>query len=193
VFYVGVLATVGIGSIVAPLAIHALGIRGAIAATGALLPAVALVLYRRIERIDERATVPEAELDLIRSVPLFEPLPPTSLEKLARAAVWEPAPAGTDVVREGEHGDTFYVVAEGSLVVKAAGHRLEDLAAGDFFGEIALLRDVERTATVEALTDANLLAVHRLDFLSAILGTLESATTADDIVSRRLDRVAALP
>jgi MFS family permease len=193
VFYVGVLATVGIGSIVAPLAIHALGIRGAIAATGALLPAVALVLYRRIERIDERATVPEAELDLIRAVPLFEPLPPTSLEKLARAAVWERASAGTEVVREGEHGDTFYVVAEGSLVVTSAGHRLQRLQPGDFFGEIALLRDVERTATVEAVADATLLAVHRLDFLSAILGTLESATTADDIVSSRLDRVPALP
>jgi MFS family permease len=192
-FYVGVLATVGIGSILAPLAIDALGIRGAIAATGALLPAVALVLYRRIERIDGRATVPEAELDLIRSVPLFDPLPPTSLEKLARAAVWERAPAGTDVVREGDYGDTFYVVADGSLVVSSAGQRLQDLEPGDFFGEIALLRDVERTATVEAVTDATLLAVHRLDFLSAILGTLESATTADDIVSSRLDRVPAVP
>jgi MFS family permease len=192
VFYVGVLATVGIGSIVAPLAIDALGIRGAVAASGALLPVIAVVLYRRIARVDERASVPEAELDLIRSVPLFEPLPPTSLEKLARAGVWQRAEAGARIVCEGEHGDTFYVIAEGLLAVTSGGRRLGDLTVGDFFGEIALVRDVARTATVEAQTDATLLAVHRLDFLSAILGTLESAATAEEIVSRHLDAVPVL-
>jgi MFS family permease len=192
VMYVGILATVGIGSILAPLAIRGLGLRGAVAASGALLPAVALVLYRRLTRVDEHSSVPEAELGLIRSVSLFEPLPPTSLEKLARAAVWAHVPAGDDVVREGERGDTFYVVAEGSLVVTSDGSRLRDLTAGDFFGEIALLRDVARTATVEARSDATLLVVHRLDFLSAILGTLESATSAEEIVSRRIDPVPVL-
>ena len=142
--------------------------------------------------MDEHSSVPEAELGLIRSVSLFEPLPPTSLEKLARAAVWAHVSAGDDVVREGERGDTFYVVAEGSLVVTSGGSRLRDLTAGDFFGEIALLRDVARTATVEARSDATLLVVHRLDFLSAILGTLESATSAEEIVSRRIDPVPVL-
>jgi MFS family permease len=192
VMYVGILATVGIGSILAPLAIHALGLRGAVAASGALLPAVALVLYRRLTRVDEHSSVAEAELDLIRSVSLFGPLPPTSLEKLARAAVWARVPAGADVVREGERGDTFYVVAEGSLAVTSGERRLRNLTTRDFFGEIALLRDVARTATVEARSDATLLVIHRLDFLSAILGTLDSATSAEEIVSRRIDPVPAL-
>src|SRR5256885_558528 len=145
VLYGGSLAAVGSGGVHAPVGIHGMGLRGAVAASGALLPAVALVLYRRLTRVDEHASVPEAELDLIRSISLFEPPPPTSLEKLARAAVRARVPAGANVVREGMSG----------------GRRLRDLTARDFFGEIALLRDVARTATVEARSDATLLVVHR--------------------------------
>jgi hypothetical protein len=184
--YVGVLASVGVGSILAPLAIDALGIRGAVAASGALLPAVAALLYRRLSQMDARATVPEG-LEILAAVPLFEPLPPTCLEKLARSAARQQFEAGATVVREGDDGDTFYVVVEGSVDVSATGHHLADLEAGDVFGEIALLRDVPRTATVKALTETTLLAVQRLDFLAAILGTLESAAAVDDLVTHRMD------
>ena len=120
-------------------------------------------------------------------MPLFEPLPPTSLEKLARAALPETVPAGTAVVAQGERGDTFYVIVDGSLEVSADGRRqLSTLGPGDFFGEIALLRDVPRTATVWAATDSELLVIRRMDFLSAVLGNLESAETVEQIVSSRL-------
>jgi MFS family permease len=183
VFYVGVLATSGIGSIVAPVLIHTIGIRGALAFGGALLPAVALVIYPRLERTDDYASVPEAALSALAAVPLFEPLPPTSLEKLARAATPETVSAGAAVVTEGEWGDTFYVVVDGSLEVSADGSPLRALGPGDFFGEIALLRDVPRTATVTATADSTVLTIRRVDFLSAVLGNPESAETVEEIVS----------
>jgi MFS family permease len=185
VMYLGILATVGIGSILAPLVIDAIGIRGAVAASGALLPVVAAILYRRLSQMDARTSVPEG-LEILSAVPLFEPLPPTCLEKLARSASRELLVSGATIVREGDPGDTFYVVVDGTLRVDADGDRLGDLEAGDFFGEIALLRDVPRTATVTAVTETTLLAVQRLDFLAAILGTLESAEAVEDVVTHRL-------
>jgi MFS family permease len=186
VFYVGILASTGIGSIAAPALIDLVGIRGALALGGALLPAIALVIYPRLKRVDDYASVPETALSALAAVPLFEPLPPTSLEKLARAALPETVPAGTAVVAQGERGDTFYVIVDGSLEVSADGRQLSTLGPGDFFGEIALLRDVPRTATVWAATDSELLVIRRMDFLSAVLGNLESAETVEQIVSSRL-------
>jgi CRP-like cAMP-binding protein len=144
------------------------------------------VIYPHLDRIDDYASVPEAALSALASVPLFEPLPPTSLEKLARAAAAETVPAGAAVVTEGELGDAFYVVVDGSLEVGADGSPLRSLGPGDFFGEIALLRDVPRTATVIATTDSTVLAIRRLDFLSAVLGNPDSAETVEAVVVSRL-------
>jgi MFS family permease len=186
VFYVGVLASMGIGSVVAPALIDLIGIRGALALGGALLPAAALVVYPRLHRIDDHASVPEAALSAVAAVPLFEPLPPTSLEKLARAAASETVPAGAAVVTQGEFGNTFYVIVSGSFEVSSDGRLLRTLGPGDFFGEIALLRDVRRTATVSAATDSVVLAIRRMEFLSAVLGNLESARSVEEIVSSRV-------
>jgi MFS family permease len=100
VMYVGVLATTGIGSIIAPLLIHAFGLRGAVAVSGALLPVVAVLLFRRFSEMDSRATAPEG-LELLTATPLFAPLPPTSLEKLARSARRQRLDARTTVLEEG--------------------------------------------------------------------------------------------
>jgi hypothetical protein len=186
VFYVGVLATQGIGSIVAPGLIDLIGTRGALAVGGTLLPVAALAIFPRLDRVDDYAAVPEEALYVIAAVPLFEPLPPTSLEKLARSALPEDVPAGTVVVSEGESGDTFYVVVDGLFDVTSHGLPLRTLAPGDFFGEIALLRDAPRTATVSASTDAEVLAIRRVDFLSAVLGNIESVETVEVIVSSRV-------
>ena len=197
VFYVGVLGSMGIGSIATPALIDLIGIRGALALGGALLPAAALVIYPRLSRIDDYAALPEPPLSVVAAVTLFEPLPPTSLEKLARAAVAQTVSAGATVVVQGERGDAFYVVVDGSLEVSSDGHLLRTLGPGDFFGEIALLRDVPRTATVSAATPATLLAIRRVDFLSAVLGSPESADTVEQIVSYRIaastEQLAAVP
>jgi MFS family permease len=186
VFYVGVLASQGIGSVVTPGLIDLIGIRGALAFGGLLLPVAALLIYPRLTRVDDYAAVPEAALSVVAAVPIFEPLPPTSLEKLARAAIREDVSAGTVVVSEGASGDTFYVVVAGSFDVSSDGRPLRALGPGGYFGEIALVRDVPRTATVSASTDAELLVIRRMDFLSAVLGNRESVETVEVIVSSRV-------
>ena len=102
-----------------------------------------------------------------------------------RRSLDEGVTSGTAVVREGEHGDAFYVIVDGSFHVTTAGLRLGDLGQGEFFGEIALLRDVPRTATVTATSDGTLLTVRRMDFLAAILGTLKSAAMVEEVVTHR--------
>ena len=186
VFYVGILASTGIGSVVAPPLLDLIGIRGALAFGGALLAGVALVVYPRLTRIDEHASVPASALAAVAAVPLFEPLPPISLEKLARSATPRTFPAGTEIIAEGDVADSFYVVVEGTVDVSSDRRRLRTLDGGCFFGEIALLHDVRRTATVSAITDTDVLVIRRLDFLSAVLGNLESAATVEDTVAARL-------
>lgn len=186
VFYVGVLATTGIGSILAPALVDLIGVRGSLAIGGVLLPGVALAIYPRLRRMDKYATVPDPPLSVLAGVPLFEPLPPTSLEKLARAALPETVSAGTIVVAQGDRGDMFYVVLRGSFEVSADGEFVRTIGPGDFFGEIALLRESPRTATVSATTEATVLAISRMDFLSAVLGNPDSARTVDEIVSSRV-------
>jgi MFS family permease len=181
VMYIGVIATVGLGSILAPVLISALGLRLSLALSGLPLPLLALIVYRRIAAADTHAEVPSAALDPIASYPLFAPLPPLSLVKLARAATPLSTAPGTTVIREGEIGESFYLVIDGTLTVTSNTLPLRRLSAGDGFGEIALLRNVPRSATVEAETQTSLLVIHRSDFLAAVLGTPESSTAANTI------------
>ena len=95
-------------------------------------------------------------------------------------------PAGTEIIAEGDVADSFYVVVEGTVDVSSDRRRLRTLDGGGFFGEIALLHDVRRTATVSAITDTDVLVIRRIDFLSAVLGNLESAATIEDTVAARL-------
>ena len=116
---------------------------------------------------------------------IFEPLPRQKTEFLARRLVPVHVAAGDEVFREGDHGDRFYVVAEGTVEVFVDGQaKLE--GPGGWFGEIALVRDVPRTATVRARTDAELLALERDDFLAAVTGYDPSREAAESVVAERL-------
>ena len=119
-------------------------------------------------------------------MPLFRPLSPGTLDELASSLIPVSATAGTEIVRKGEHGDRFYVVASGEVDVVGLGEEVATLGPGDHFGEIALLRDVPRTATVRAKTDVELYALERDEFLSAVTGHPESAEAADAVVASRL-------
>jgi predicted MFS family arabinose efflux permease len=182
-----VMISMGIGAAVAPLLISALGLEGALIATGVFLPVLVLLLARPVARIDATATPPsEDELRILTSVPIFSPLPGTSLEQLATRLVPLRVEAGSMIVREGDEGDRFYIVADGGLDVLQDGLKIAELSAGDYFGEIALLRDTSRTATVTARTDAVLYALDREDFLAAVTGHPQSAEAAETVMSARL-------
>ncbi|HKP17904.1 MAG TPA: MFS transporter [Gaiellaceae bacterium] len=178
--------TIGLGAILAPLLIDALGIRWALVATGAFLPALAALTWRQLLTIDAGARAPTDGLRLLERIPIFAPLPTPSLERLASQLDEVAVPAGGTVIRQGDAGDRFYVVESGRLSVTVDGVPSRELAAGDFFGEIALLRDVPRTATVVAETDARLHALGRDQFLAAVTGYAPSARAADAVVGARL-------
>jgi MFS family permease len=177
--------TIGIGSIVAPLLIAALDVRGALLVTGALLPILATLLRRRLADLDA-APVPEDELERLRSIEIFAPLPAPVLETVARALVPVRVEAGREVFRQGERGDRFYIVADGEVEIVADGRVAAVTGPGGYFGEIALLRDVPRTATVRAGTDVELRALERDDFIAAVTGHAASAEAADSVVAARL-------
>jgi MFS family permease len=181
------LASIGIGAALVPVLISWLGVEASFIAVGALLPVLVVLLGAQVARIDAEATAPEAEeLRILSSVPIFAPLPGGSLEHLAGRLVPLRVDPGTVIVREGDAGDRFYLVAEGELDVTQAGAALTALGPGGYFGEIALLRDVSRTATVTARTDAVLYALDRDDFLAAVTGHPQSAEAAETVMAARL-------
>jgi MFS family permease len=181
------LVTVGLGAIAAPVLIDAAGARWATVIVGALLPILAALSWRSLAAID-RTAEPPAEVGLLRSLPLFAPLPPATIEYLAGRLERRRVSAGETVMRRGEPGEAFYVIANGTVEVLLDGDRRE-LGAGEFFGEIALLRDVPRTATVVAKTNAELLELSRDDFVNAVTGHAGASAVAEMFVRGRLASV----
>jgi MFS family permease len=176
------MAGLAVGSLLTPALVAAFGGRAAIVCLGCVLPIAAALTARRLLAIDRTATVPVVELGLLRSLPLFASLGAPQLEALARALVAVPSARGDCVIREGDPGDLFYVVADGELAVSAG----RTLQRGDCFGEIALLRDVPRTATVTSATDVRLYSLAREPFLEAVTGHPAARAEAERIVSERL-------
>jgi MFS family permease len=180
------MAGLALGSLLTPALVSLFGARWAIVGIGALLPLAVLLASRRLLEIDRRAPVPVVEIALLRSLPLFSPLGAPALEGLARELAELRVPAGTAVVREGEPGDRFYVVAEGDLDVSAQGRELRTIGRGEGFGEIALLENVPRTATVTARTDTRLYALDKPSFLASVSSHPRAAGEADRLVRERL-------
>jgi CRP-like cAMP-binding protein len=180
------MAGLALGSLLTPLLVSLFGARWAIVGIGALLPLAVLLASRQLLEIDRRAPVPVVEIALLRSLPLFSPLGAPALEGLARGLVELQAPAGTAVIREGEPGDRFYVVADGELEVSAQGRELRTIGRGDGFGEIALLENVPRTATVTARTDSSLYALDKPSFLVSVSSHPRAAGEAERLVRERL-------
>jgi MFS family permease len=183
-----VLGSIALGGALAAVLVDAAGIEAALVVTGAFLPAVLALGWRGLSAIDARAAglVSPAELALLRGVPIFAPLPPPALEELAARLRPIAAPAGSAIVEQGEAGDRFYVIASGEADVLVDGRVIRRQETGDWFGEIALLRDAPRTASVRARTDLELRALDRDEFLAAVTGHAPSARAADAAVSARL-------
>ncbi|HSC50668.1 MAG TPA: MFS transporter [Gaiellaceae bacterium] len=178
-----VMGAVALGSITAPLVVDALGPRAAFIVVGAVLPAVTLLSWPGLRRIDRRTAPPTAELRLVAGVPLFEPLSIVAKEHLAGKLTHVHVDPGEVVVRAGEVGDRFYIVGNGELEITNGVHGTAH--GGDFFGEIALLRDVPRTATVRATSPSELYALDRADFLAALTHS-EVRAAGDAVVDERL-------
>jgi len=174
------------GAVSASLLVERLGPAGALLAAGTITTVLVVVTWPAVRAADDAAVIPDRELSLLRGVPFFRPLQLTTLEALAGSLARVAVPAGSVVVREGDPGDRFFIVESGRLRTTVDGRPIGFLGPGDFFGEIALLRDVPRTATVEAIDPATLHGLGREPFLAAVTGHAGSSTAAETVVRTRL-------
>ena len=137
---------------------------------GVFLAVLLVGIRRRVRSADDVSDVPVVAMSLLRRIPAFEPLPATELEAVARGAVEMSVSDGAVVVCEGGRGDCVFGVADGHFDVTMDGELVRTLGRGDGFGEIALLADVARTATVTARGSGTLFRVEREPFLIAVTG-----------------------
>ena len=160
-------AGIGVGGAVAAVLADTVGVRPALGLVGGLLAVIGVLSTGALRRVDVRARFPEPQIAALRAVHLFDRLPPLAFERLALDLMWLRFQPGEAIIRVGEPGDRFYMIHEGSALVRI-GDAERSLGAGDWFGEIALLHDVPRTASVSATSDLVVLALDRHEFLMAI-------------------------
>ena len=170
---------VALGTLATPALVDTVGTEMAFVVAGCFLPLTALASYRALRRLDAGSAVPVDVLALLMQVPILAVLPARIVERLARDAVEQEASAGDTIVRQGDLGGRFYVIASGRVRVDIDGTSIRNLGAGDWFGEIALLRDVPRTASVTALTDVKLWGLDRESFLASVAATSGAIEMAD--------------
>jgi MFS family permease len=181
------MGAVAVGSIAAPAVVAGVGPRLALIVVGLILPLLTIAVYRRLVEIDKTVAAPAPELELLEEVPMFSPLSIAAKERVAASLVRLSVPSGELVIRAGDTGDRFYIVDDGEFDIEAGGFHSTAHRA-DYFGEIALLRDVPRTASVTAAVDSHLFALQRDDFLAAVTGHSVAHATGQEVAEARLAR-----
>ncbi len=179
------ITTMALGALVMPFLIDWMGLRLALLVVALPVASVAVLGLPAMIRLDGRMKRP-ANLSLWAGIDIFAPLPPAGLESLARAADRVTFSAGQVLVREGEDSDRFFVIASGLVQVTQAQRVLREEGPGEYFGEIGLLRDVPRTATITALEETVVEAIDRQEFLDAVTGHREARLAAENVATRRL-------
>ena len=184
------MAGLALGSILVPILVALAGTRGALIGVGLVLPLIALLAGRSLLRLDHSATVPVTEIALLRSSPTFSVLGAPELERLARGMAPVTVERGGTLIREGELGDTAYLVADGELEVSVGGTK-----RGDARPRRPRRRDrapARRPAHREVVArgDARLYELEREAFLEALGGSRHAAGALDSLIDRRLDEIA---
>jgi MFS family permease len=157
----------------------------AFAIVGAATVVAALVSGWVLSRAEQGTAAPERQLGLLRLVPITQALDPATMEGLALRLERVGVGAGQRVITEGEVGDRFYIVERGVFGVRRGEGPLAELGPGDAFGEVALLLDEPRNATVEARTAGELWTLERADFIEALTGTPQAHGVARGIAAER--------
>ena len=182
----GFIGAWAVGSAAAPIVLRQVGLAWSFVIAGAAAPLLMLAAWPQLAPADRDATVPVRELEILRGVEMFGLLPEPVLERLARNVSPVSVPQGTRIINEGDRGDLFYVIDEGRVRVSVAEIEVATDGPGGYFGEIALLRDVPRQASVDAMTDVRLFALERTHFLDAMTGSMSASSAADREIDRRL-------
>jgi MFS family permease len=175
-----------LGSIAAPALIAVVGVRGTLIGIGLGLPAFAFARWAALRAVEIGAPVQAEHFRLLREHPIFAPLPIDTLERLSHDLVPVAPARGEVVITQGEPGQRFYLIEAGEVEVLVNGARRHTQGEGECFGEIALLNDVPRTATISALDGCRLLALDRDHFIGAVTGHRRSGEAAASVVEHRL-------
>jgi signal-transduction protein with cAMP-binding, CBS, and nucleotidyltransferase domain len=178
--------SVAVGALAVPVLISLAGTTGAFVIAGLVLPLVALLAGRSLLAADRTVVLRVKELGLLRANPLFAPLSAPILEALSTSLRPESYQAGQVILRQGDRGDRYFLLAHGAVRIEIDGRLVQTLGPGDGFGEIALLRDVPRTATVLAIDDVEVFSLEREPFLAALTGVPDSRAAAEAVVEQRL-------
>ena len=178
----------GAGALATPALISLFGTEGTLVALALVTPAIGIAMLPALRALDGRATVTEHPRALLRGIPMFRHLPLPTLDALALALTPVEVADGEVIFRQGDGGDRFYIVDTGAVDVIIDGEHTVLLGAGSAFGEIALLRDVPRTATIVAHGDTLLAALERGEFLGAVTGHDASNSAAEALAYSRIAR-----
>jgi hypothetical protein len=182
-----IVVTLAVGALVTPLAISLLGLRGALVALGLLSPVTAALCWRRLRAIDASIAHQDEAIDVLNKVAMLRPLPMPAIDALALNVVEITLTPGQTVFHQDDPGNDFHVIEHGEVDVIHDGLVIHTMGPGYGFGEIALLQDRLRTATVRARTPLRLLSLDRPNFIKAIDGYESSAREAANLVKARLD------
>jgi MFS family permease len=184
---VGALA-VGGGSVLAAWLATSTDLREAIALVGAIGPALVLICWFPLRRLDATMMARDEDLELLRRVSVFDPLPLPALEQLASGLRPRLVSAGEVVYTQGDTADGCFVIDRGSAEVLGDGHPIATVGPGDLVGEIALLRQVPRTATVRAVTAMDLRLLDADRFVCVVTGWQTSRELTNGRVDELLER-----
>ncbi len=177
------MAFIAMGSLAITVLVSATSLGQAFVVLAVAIVSVVLVGVVVVRRQGSQiAPVDAAIVDRLLADPLFAPLPAPTVERLARALVRVRVAKGTEVIVAGDVGDRFYLVVSGELSVVREGKVVNTLGSASSFGELALLSDAPRAATVTATTDVVLDALDREPFLEAVTGHSRSLAAANRIV-----------
>lgn len=174
-----------LGAVLVPILIQVGGPEAALVGVGILVALLALVQARKVLTVDAAASVPVVEVAMLRRLPLFALMPSPDLDGVALALELREAPAGTVLMEQGDRGDLYFAISAGEVEVLRDGAPVATLGRGEGFGEIALLHDVPRTATVRARTDVTLYTLDRERFVIALTGHEPTGSMARAIASER--------
>jgi MFS family permease len=181
---------VGGGSVLAAGLASSVGLREALWIIGAIGPALVLLQWYPLRRLDDTMTARDEDLALLRRVTVLDPLPLPALEQLASGLRPRRVLAGESLYTQGDAAEGCVVIEHGTAEVLGDGHRIAEVGPGELVGEIALLRQVPRTATVRALTDMDLRLLDADRFLLVVTGWESSRVVSREHVDELLDRFA---
>jgi CRP-like cAMP-binding protein len=171
-----------VAALVPAILIASLGARTILVIGAAVAPLVVIFCWRGLLQLDRDLDVDDERLKLVSSVPWLHTGSLAEQDRLAALLEEESAPSGEVILYQGETGIRFYILQSGAARVLVDGREVSRLGSGDWFGEVALLSDIPRTATVQATENSVLLSLADEDFHRALAGGVGTRTESSHIL-----------